>query len=381
MAGIYIHIPFCRQACHYCNFHFSTSLQRQSEMVAALCEEIRIRKDDLAGEPIETIYFGGGTPSLLKANELEQIMQTLQAFHSISSHPEITLEANPDDVNGERLSYWRALGVNRLSIGVQSLFDEDLRWMNRVHTAAEAERVINTARKASFEHFSVDLIYGIPTLTDQRWLQNLAWVVQEGVDHISCYALTVEPRTALHHKIAQKSLEDVDPEQQHRHFNLLLDFAEQHGYEQYEISNFARNGHRSKHNTSYWLGKHYLGIGPGAHSFNGKSRQWNVSNNIKYIDAIKNGVIQCETELLTTVQQLNEYIMTSLRTSEGCNIALVEERFGKKVATHLLASAKALEKNSVIDIKQESLVLTQAGKWYADGIAAKLFFEEGSIDM
>ncbi|MFZ9718058.1 MAG: radical SAM family heme chaperone HemW [Chitinophagaceae bacterium] len=381
MAGIYIHIPFCRQACHYCNFHFSTSLQRQPEMVEALCEEIRIRKDELTGECIETIYFGGGTPSLLKANELEQIMQKLHAFHSIAANPEITLEANPDDVNGERLSFWRALGVNRLSIGVQSLFNEDLRWMNRVHTAAEAERVINTARKASFEHFSVDLIYGIPTLTDEKWLQNLAWVVQEGVDHISCYALTVEPRTALHHKIAQKHLEEVDPEQQHRHFNMLLAFAEKHGYEQYEISNFAKSGHRSKHNTSYWLGKPYLGIGPGAHSFDGKSRQWNVSNNIKYIDAIKNGVIPCETELLTTVQQLNEYIMTSLRMSEGCNVSFVEERFGKKVAAHLLASAKALKKNGVIDIKEASLVLTHSGKWYADGIAAKLFFEEGSIDM
>lgn len=342
-------------------------------MVAALVEEMRIRNSYLENELIETIYFGGGTPSLLHANELELIMQSIFQFFTVAENAEITLEANPDDISPEKLQHSRSAGINRLSIGIQSLFDEDLLWMNRAHNAKEASNVIELARVAAFEHFSVDLIYGMPTLTHERWIQNLEWVVQQGVNHLSCYALTVEPRTALDVKIQKKQLQDVDPAHQKAQFMMLLDFAAANEWEHYEISNFAKQGHRSRHNTAYWLGIPYLGIGPGAHSFKGNSRQWNVSNNMQYIRSLQAGTIPFEMETLTKEQQLNEYIMTSLRTIEGCKLDVVSKRFGEKEAARIGTLADQLKETGLIWFEKNTLFLTKEGKWYADGIAAKLF--------
>ena len=375
MAGIYIHIPFCRQACNYCNFHFSTSLHYKNEFVAALLKEIKLQSaaDYLQGQPIETIYFGGGTPSLLSIDELQQIMQTLQQQFIITADAEITLEANPDDVTDEKLAGWKQLGFNRLSIGIQSLFEEDLQWMNRAHTAEEAKQVITKARAAGFNSFTVDLIYGTPGLTDEKWLSNINWVLQQNIHHLSCYALTVEEKTPLDKLIREHKKTDVDAEQQSRQFILLMNELNKAGFEHYEISNFAKPGYRSKHNSSYWKGVHYLGLGPSAHSFNAISRQWNVANNQQYIQALQQNKIPFEKEELTKEQQLNEYIMTSLRLLEGCNLTYVEQQFGIAAANELKVGAVAFVNNGQLTVTNNHLVLTQQGKLFADSIAADLF--------
>ena len=376
MAGIYLHIPFCRQACNYCNFHFSTSLRYKNEFVDALLNEIRLQKENnyLQGEAIDTIYFGGGTPSLLTIEELQRIIQYLKEHFKINPNAEITLEANPDDVKDDSLIGWKQVGINRLSIGIQSLFDEDLQWMNRAHTAAEAKQVIVKARAAGFENFTVDLIYGTPGLTDERWQQNIDWVVQQGITHLSCYALTVEPKTPLDKLIRTREKADVDASQQSRQFIQLMNNMEAAGFEHYEISNFAKPGHRSKHNSSYWHGVPYLGLGPSAHSFNGISRQWNVANNQRYIQALQEDKIPLEKEELTLSQQLNEYIMTSLRLLEGCDLNVVEEKFGAdKKQTILREVERFLHLKWMIE-QNHALILTREGKLFADRIAGDLFF-------
>lgn len=375
MAGIYIHIPFCRQACNYCNFHFSTSLHYKNDFVAALLNEIQLQADAnyLQDQPIATIYFGGGTPSLLTVEELQQIMQALQQHFTVTADAEITLEANPDDVTDEKLLGWKNLGINRLSIGIQSLFEEDLQWMNRAHTAEEAKQVITKARAAGFHSFTVDLIYGTPGLTDEKWLSNINWVLQQNINHLSCYALTVEEKTPLDKLIRQQKKTDVDAEQQSRQFILLMNELQKAGFEHYEISNFAKPGYRSKHNSSYWKGVHYLGLGPSAHSFNGISRQWNVANNQQYIQALQQHTIPFEKEELTKEQQLNEYIMTSLRLLEGCDLHYVEQQYGIAAAARLRTDATAFVIKGSLTITNDHLILTQTGKLFADSIAADLF--------
>jgi oxygen-independent coproporphyrinogen III oxidase len=376
MAGIYIHIPFCRQACNYCNFHFSTSLHYKNDFLQALLNEVELQSkaNYLQGQTVETIYFGGGTPSILQIDELKQIMQQLQQHFSIDSSAEITLEANPDDITDEKLKGWKQLGINRLSIGIQSLFEDDLRWMNRAHTADEAKQVISKARAAGFDSFTVDLIYGTPGLTDEKWLYNLNWVLQQNINHLSCYALTVEEKTPLDKQIRQHEKQDVDPEQQSRQFLLLMDHLQKAGFEHYEISNFAKPGYRSKHNSSYWKGVHYLGLGPSAHSFNGSSRQWNVANNQLYIQSLKQGTIAFEKEELTPTQQLNEYIMTGLRLMEGCDLNYISERFGNNKSVQLKAAAASFENKGLLTATDSHLVLTKEGKLFADSIASDLFF-------
>jgi oxygen-independent coproporphyrinogen III oxidase len=375
MAGIYLHIPFCRQACNYCNFHFSTSLHYKNAFLQALLKEIELQATSnyLQSHTVETIYFGGGTPSLLQIDELALVMDALHQWYNIQPTAEITLEANPDDVTGEKLAGWKTLGINRLSIGIQSLFEEDLQWMNRAHTAAEAKNVISKARAAGFETFTVDLIYGTPGLTDEKWKQNLDWVLEQGINHLSCYALTVEEKTALDKQIRLQQKQPVDAEQQSRQFLLLMEYIQQAGFEQYEISNFAKPGHRSKHNSSYWHGTHYLGLGPSAHSFNGISRQWNIANNQQYIQSLELGVVPFEKEELTETQQLNEYIMTSLRLMEGCNLDLIEQKFGKAKATLIQQEAASYISKQWMIQKENHLILTNEGKLFADGIAAALF--------
>ncbi|HSU28021.1 MAG TPA: radical SAM family heme chaperone HemW, partial [Chitinophagaceae bacterium] len=303
MAGIYIHIPFCKQACTYCNFHFSTSLLYKNELLSALLKEMEMRSSRSGayldpGEKIDTIYLGGGTPSLLDAGETEKLVQTIYSLYPVSPGAEVTLEANPDDITNEKLSGWKNAGINRLSIGIQGFDDKELFWMNRAHHAQQAHQCLELAFPA-FKNISVDLIYGTPMLDDTSWKKNVDKITSMGIPHLSCYALTVEPKTPLYKMIRDQRSEDVNPDQQARQFMLLMEWMEKAGYEHYEISNFAKPGQRSKHNSSYWRGTSYLGMGPSAHSYNGISRQWNVSNNTTYINSIQSGMLPAEIETLT----------------------------------------------------------------------------------
>lgn len=373
MAGIYLHIPFCRRACYYCNFHFSTSLGQKDALVDSLLQEMMLQQPYLQGQQVDTVYFGGGTPSLLDDADLQRIMEKLRQLFPISGQAEITLEANPDDLQPEKLLALKAIGVNRLSIGVQSFHEEDLRWMNRAHNSTQALQCIQDAQAAGFHNLSIDLIYGGPTLSDEGWAQNVQQAIALQIPHLSCYALTVEPGTALDHFIKQHKVAAVDPDKAARHFEMLVQWLAAAGYEHYEISNFALPGCRSRHNSSYWQSQAYLGLGPSAHSFNGHSRQWNVANNSSYINAIKEGKVPFELENLTPEMMLNEYIMTSLRTSEGCHLYLVEERFGTGKRRQLETASREFILAGKMVLQQDTLVLTPEGKLFADGIAAGLF--------
>ncbi|MBI1343010.1 MAG: radical SAM family heme chaperone HemW [Terrimonas sp.] len=368
MAGIYIHIPFCKQACHYCNFHFTTSLRRKNELIAALLREIGIQSNYLAQEPVETIYFGGGTPSLLEAGDCQSLISSIKDFHPVTKNCEITIETNPDDISDERLQCWKAAGINRLSIGIQSFLDEDLKWMNRAHTAKQGLESLELAL-AHFENITADLIYGSPFLSDPQWQKNVEKLISLQVPHISCYALTVEPQTPLYKLIRQQHSPDIDSGKQARQFLLLMDWMEKAGYEHYEISNFSKPGFRSKHNSAYWEGKKYLGLGPSAHSFDGQSRQWNIANNNTYIRSVNLDIIPFEKEILTASQQVNEYIMISLRTSGGLHLNKLEAAIRERLVQE---SRSYIEQGLLIN-DQGILKLTKQGKLMADGIASAFF--------
>ena len=372
MAGIYIHIPFCKQACHYCNFHFTTSLRYKDDFVKALLSEIELQKDYLSHENIETIYFGGGTPSLLSIAELQCILNKLQKHFTISQDCEITLETNPDDISTPKLQDWKLAGINRLSIGVQSFFEEDLQWMNRAHHARQALDSLMLALPY-FNNLTVDLIYGLPGMSHEKWQQNVETVLALKIPHLSCYALTVEPKTPLDKLIKQHRAEDISPDKQAEQFLLLMQWLEAAGYEHYEISNFAKPGMRSRHNTSYWQGKKYLGLGPSAHSYNGNERQWNIANNQQYIAAMQQQKIIAEKEILTYTQKLNEYIMTALRTMEGIDLDVLSLQFEIPADPFLKRMDKYMQSNKVVR-KENFLQLTREGKLLADGIAADLFY-------
>jgi oxygen-independent coproporphyrinogen-3 oxidase len=378
LAGIYIHIPFCKQACNYCNFHFSTSLQLKDELIAAMIKEIHLvtEKANHSSEKelCETIYFGGGTPSLLSIKELNNILASLYSKFEIAKDAEITLEANPDDITAEKLQLWKKAGINRLSVGVQSFLDQELVWMNRAHSSADSLRCIDEIKNAGFSDYSIDLIYGSPLLNNQDWLNTIETVINKNIPHISCYALTVEPKTALHKMIAQNKKESVDAEKQAEQFVLLMNQMEQAGYEHYEISNFSKPGKRSKHNSSYWQGKKYYGFGPAAHSYDGIKRKWNVSNNALYIQSLKKNSIPSEEETLTSTQSINEYIMTSLRTLEGLDLEKINSLFGTNHVNQLLNASKIYIQSEKIIQQNNRLILTKQGKLFADGIAADLFF-------
>ena len=369
MAGIYLHIPFCKQACHYCNFHFATSLRQKEQFVKALEKEIILQTAYLQKEPIETIYFGGGTPSLLSIQELESILKTLRIAHWVDTSAEITLEVNPDDVTLDQLKAWKDLGINRLSIGIQSFNDTDLQWMNRAHTAKQALEALENCLRY-FENCTLDLIYGLPHMSANDWKNNVTQALQLGVPHLSCYALTVEPKTPLEKQIRQAQKINTDPDKQAEQFVLLMEWMEQANYRHYEISNFAKPGWESRHNQSYWQGKSYIGIGPSAHSFDGSSRQWNIANNAAYIKAIEEDKIPFEKEVLTPVQQINEKIMTALRTDLGLKL--------KDVVSHeqtILKAAQSYLQSGHLILENNTLHLTREGKCLADGIAAALFIE------
>jgi oxygen-independent coproporphyrinogen-3 oxidase len=375
MAGIYIHIPFCKQACHYCNFHFSASTKLLDPMVQAICKEIELQQHffEAPNALIETIYFGGGTPSLLPTDANGQILDTINKYYNLSPQIEITLEANPDDITREKLIALKSMGINRLSMGVQSFVDEDLIWMNRAHRSEAAVRAIELAKEVGIDNISIDLIYGIPTLTDQNWIQNINKAVALEVQHLSCYALTVEPKTPLNALILKGEKEDIDTAKQATHFELLTKHAVQAGYEHYELSNLALPGYRSKHNTSYWQQKKYLGIGPSAHSFTGNTRQWNIANNALYINSIEKGIVPFESETLSLATQYNEYMMTSLRTIEGCSYEYLHEKFGDKAVTRTKKIAEYYINKGQLMEQENSLTATGQGKFFLDGIAADFF--------
>jgi oxygen-independent coproporphyrinogen-3 oxidase len=373
MAGIYLHIPFCKQACHYCDFHFSTSLKYKDDMLRALVKELHLQKDYLQGQTIETIYFGGGTPSILPATDINLLLDTITQLHTVSANAEITLEANPDDLDKTKIQELRQTPVNRFSIGIQSFFDDDLVWMNRVHRGQEAEASVKRAQDAGFENITVDLIYGYPLLTDAKWKQNLDKVFELEVPHVSSYSMTVEPQTALASFIRNRKQPPMNEQQSAGQFSYLMEAMQTRGFEHYEISNFCKPGHYSRHNSNYWRGVSYLGIGPSAHSYNGRARQWNIANNSKYIQSVFADKLPAEIEELTEANRLNEYIMTSLRTSWGLDLEVLNH-IAAGTATLLSKTAVPYFEKGWITQNQNIITLTQTGKLYADHIAAELFF-------
>ncbi|MDX5348495.1 MAG: radical SAM family heme chaperone HemW [Hymenobacteraceae bacterium] len=372
MAGIYLHIPFCKQACHYCDFHFSTSVKYKAEMVQALCRELELRKDYLSGEQIRTIYFGGGTPSLLSGKELNSIFSTIFRNYAVFEDAEITLEANPDDLTAQKLQELRDAGVNRLSIGLQSFHEPHLRLMNRAHSATESRRCVELAQQAGFSNITVDLIYGVPHGNHDVWQQDLAQVFALGVPHVSCYALTVEPNTAFGRWSTKGRFTPATDEFAAEQFEILLQQMQQQGYVQYEISNFCQPGHESKHNSSYWRGTTYLGIGPSAHSFNGTSRQHNIANNAKYLKALAQNQVPAELEELTVQDRVNEYVLTTLRTIWGCDLQKVKE-LGIDLANEHDAYLQELQQKNLLRRENNIIYLTEKGKLLADQIALDLF--------
>ncbi len=372
MSGIYIHIPFCKQACHYCDFHFSTSLKKKDELISALIKELELRKETLQNQPIETIYVGGGTPSLLTIDELRFLIDAVYKNFNVVDNPEITLEVNPDDLSSKRLNELTNTRINRLSIGIQSFFEDDLQNMNRAHNSEEAKECLSMATRY-FDNITIDLIYGIPNMSLEKWNENLQTAFKFGVNHISSYALTVEPKTALDSFIKKGTYPPIDEELALKHFNHLIAQTKKQGFVHYEISNFGKPNYFSKHNTSYWQGKPYLGIGPSAHSFNENQRSWNVANNTRYIKSIEQNQLPSTVETLSEKDRFNEYIMTGLRTIWGISLSKVQEDFGMEFKQHLLNSTKIYLESNSLEIKEDHITATQKGKFLIDGIASDLF--------
>ncbi|HEX8041001.1 MAG TPA: radical SAM family heme chaperone HemW [Chryseosolibacter sp.] len=376
MAGIYLHIPFCRQACHYCDFHFSTNSSIKEEMIRMMAEEILLQRDYLEGESLQTIYFGGGTPSLLDPSEVRLLLTAIFNSHPVSPGAEITLEANPDDLTLARLRDFKSVGINRLSIGVQSFDDEILTYLNRAHQARTAIESVDAAVKAGFENISIDLIYAIPGLTEQAWDRNLSDAIGLNPQHISAYGLTIEEKTVFGNWQRKGRLQPVAETLAAAQLERLMDRLSAAGYEQYEISNFAKPGFQSRHNSSYWRGVKYLGIGPSAHSYNLISRQFNVANNHLYLRSIKEGNVPCQVEILNRRDHVNEYILTTLRTDKGCNVTLLRRNFGYDLLGLHKDYIRQLQSHDLVTIEDESLRLTNAGRLLADKISSDLFLIE-----
>ena len=396
MSGIYIHIPFCKQACHYCDFHFSTSLKKKDEMVLALAKEIALRKNELLdcarsdkNDIVETIYFGGGTPSILEISDLKLLIDAVYSNYKVIENPEITLEANPDDLLSSRAQSrdfyegYRSLGINRLSIGIQSFFEDDLQLMNRAHNSEEAKKCLEFATQY-FDNISIDLIYGMPNMSNEKWLQNIETALSFNIPHISSYALTVEPKTALKKLIQTGKIAEPKDEVAQEHFQILVDKLSENGFIHYELSNFGKENYFSKNNSAYWLGKKYIGIGPSAHSFDGVSRSWNISNNSIYLKSIAKNQLPSETEILSKNDRYNEYVMTGLRTIWGISLEKIEKEFGTDFLEYLLKQSEKFIADDLLEIVTSSdfekqnrieklLKPTQKGKFLCDGIASDLF--------
>lgn len=386
MSGIYIHIPFCKQACHYCDFHFSTSMKKKDEMVLALAKEIQMRKSEFKDEVLETIYFGGGTPSILTIHEIQFLIDAVYENYAVAKSPEITLEANPDDLSTERIIELSKTPINRLSIGIQSFFEEDLMMMNRAHNSAEAKKCLEEATKY-FDNISLDLIYGIPDsspdnyrdeqaqqMSNKKWKQNIETALSFGIPHISSYALTVEPKTALNKLIQTGKIAKPKDEVAEEHFHILVEILEKNGFIHYELSNFGKENYFSKNNSAYWLGKKYLGIGPSAHSYDGISRSWNVSNNSIYLKSLEENKLPNEIEILSKSDRYNEYIMTGLRTIWGVSLDRIEQEFGSDYLDYLQKQAQKFINDDLLFMDNNILKPTPKGKFLTDGIASDLFY-------
>ncbi|MEP1095036.1 MAG: radical SAM family heme chaperone HemW [Cyclobacteriaceae bacterium] len=375
MAGIYIHIPFCRQACHYCDFHFSTNLSKESEMVQAICQEIDHRSNYVS-EKIETVYFGGGTPSILSKEHLNEILAAVKNSFEVSTTSEITLEANPEDLDNAKLRDFRLSEVNRLSIGFQTFSDTKLKWMNRIHSSKEALDSFHNARESGFDNISIDLIYALPNHDLDAWKKDLQVAASLNPEHISIYGLTIEERTVFGKRKRSGELIEEPEEMAADQYLRTIEILESKGYSQYEVSNFTKPGFESKHNSSYWGGAKYLGVGPGAHSYDGRSRQFNVRNNAKYLKAISTSGPYYESEELSKMQIANERILTRLRTSTGIDLDKFESDFEIQLLAKHEELIEQLGKQNLLKIKDQKLYLTSTGFLVADEIALKLFFDE-----
>lgn len=371
---IYIHIPFCKQKCSYCNFHFSTSLNFKDEMLDAMKKEIFLRKDELQNKNLQSLYFGGGTPSVLSADEIKSLIDEVLKYFSFNNDIEITLEANPDDLNSQFLKGLASSPVNRLSIGTQSFFDEDLKLMNRAHNASEAEGSIKRAQDFGFENLSVDLIYGSPTSNLEIWKENLSKTIALEVPHISSYALTVEPKTALENWVSKGKVSNPKEEEQNREFYYMIDFLKDHGFDHYEVSNFAKEGFYSRHNSAYWKYQEYLGIGPSAHSYNGNDvRSWNVANNQQYIKKLNSNILAKETEILSQQDQFNEMIMIGLRTIWGVDLTSLNQKFLPNILDKFNKEIQHKIEEGILKIEDNHLKIPEKHWFMADGIASDLF--------
>ncbi len=374
MSGIYIHIPFCRKACLYCDFHFSTNLENKKNLVDAICKELKDRENYLEKKVVKSVYFGGGTPSLLNLSGLQQILHTVKSNFVLDENAEITFELNPEDAEINYLQEIKKLGINRLSIGLQSFDEEELKWMNRTHTAQQNFDCIATTQQAGFDNISIDLIYGSKFQTPETWRKTLQTAFSLNTQHISSYNLTVESRTQLQHLIKEKKEKEVDSEMSSQLFDILIEETAKKGFTQYEISNFCKPGFMAEHNSNYWRGLSYLGIGPSAHSYNGIYRRFNVRSNAQYIQAIENDKPFYEEEILTVNDKYNEYILTRLRTEWGCDIKEIENLFGEKYVNYFLKQLEQHTHKNFIEIKQNNITLNKQGKHFADGIASDLFY-------
>ncbi|NNF82109.1 MAG: radical SAM family heme chaperone HemW [Flavobacteriaceae bacterium] len=372
MAGIYIHIPFCKQACHYCDFHFSTSLKKKEDMINAMVKELKLRQHEVAEETIDSIYFGGGTPSLLSIDEIQLFIHEINQVFKLDDNAEVTLEANPDDLTKLYLKELSKSEVNRLSIGVQSFHDKDLRLMNRAHNS---EMALDSLKEALllFDNISIDLIYGIPGAGHEDWLENIKIALSFNIPHISCYALTVEPKTALASFVEKGIVPKPDDAEAEEQFFMLIEKLEEAGFVHYELSNFGKPGFFSRNNTAYWQGKPYLGIGPSAHSYNGFKRSWNIRNNSLYLKSIAEGIVPAETEELTKTDRFNELVMTGLRTIWGISIEQVEREFGMQFKDYLLIQAQEKIDQHLLYIDDGKIHVSKKGKFLSDGIASSLF--------
>ncbi|MBN8621559.1 MAG: radical SAM family heme chaperone HemW [Flavobacteriales bacterium] len=371
---IYLHIPFCKQKCSYCNFHFSTSLHFKEEMIAAIKKEIFLRKDELQDKNLKSLYFGGGTPSILKVDELKSIMDEVLKYFTFEKDIEITLEANPDDLDKSFLKDLANTEINRLSIGTQSFFNEDLKLMNRAHNSSEAESSIKRAQDFGFENISIDLIYGSPTSNFEIWKENLNKTIELLVPHVSSYALTIEPKTALNQWIKQNKIAAPKESEQNKEFYYMSDFLKDHGFEHYEISNFGKPGFHSKHNSAYWKYQEYLGIGPSAHSYNGRNeRSWNIANNKKYINFLSENKLAKETEILSEKDQFNEMLMIGLRTIWGVDLKSLNQKFSPEILEYLQTEINPKLNEGILTIENNHLKIPEKHWFLADGIASDLF--------
>lgn len=380
MSGIYIHIPFCKQACNYCDFHFSTSMKKKEDMVLAIAKEIAMRKNELEfpdstriDNQIETIYFGGGTPSVLTNDEINFLISEVYKNYKVVDNPEITLEANPDDLSAERIFELSKSPINRLSIGIQSFFEDDLKMMNRAHNSEEAKKCLEEATKY-FDNISLDLIYGVPGMSNEKWKHNIETALSFGIPHISSYALTVEPKTALSKLIQTGKVAKPNDEVASAHFMILVETLEANGFIHYELSNFGKENYFSKNNSAYWLGKKYIGVGPSAHSYDGVSRSWNISNNSLYLKSIQDNKLPNEVEVLSVSDRYNEYIMTGLRTIWGVSLDRIEKEFGTDYLVYLKKQAEKFLNDELVYIENNILRPTAKGKFLTDGIASDLFY-------